>query len=77
MRLRLFKLQDNDVKAKKLRSKEPSKAWEDVESILHHQDLLYVLGIILSKLISRYYNDPLASHFESNKTWVMIVRKYW
>ena len=44
------------------------KGWENIKEILHFQDLLYVPKIICIKLISRYYNNLLASHFEIEKT---------
>lgn len=68
MRIRLTKLQDNNKKARKLRSKKLSQGWEDIEEILHYQSFPYVLKIIYSELINKYYNNPLVSHFGIKKT---------
>ncbi len=41
--MRFPKLQDDDKKAKKLRSEQIlSESWEDIEQVLHYQGLLYV-----------------------------------
>lgn len=45
-----------------------------MEGVLYYQDLLYILEIIKSELISRYYHDPLASHFGIDKTKELVVR---
>ena len=68
MRLRLHKLQAKDKHACKLRAEQLVKDWQDIDGMLHHQGLLYVLEIIRTELISRHYNDPLAGHFEIEKT---------
>lgn len=65
------------MEIKKLQSKELPEAWEDVESILYHQGFPYILEIIWSKLISRYYNDLLASYFGNDKTCKLIIKKYY
>lgn len=48
-----------------------------MESILYHQDFLYVPEIINFKLIYYYHNDPLAGHSRIEKAWKLIVRKYF
>ena len=64
MQLKLPKLHESDLEAKELRSRDLLEGWEDVKGIFQHQDLLYVSKIIYSKMISRYYDDLLAGHFE-------------
>ena len=49
MRLRLAKLQESDVQAKKIKAEEPKKGlgkYVDVNRVLHHQKLPFVLKII-------------------------------
>lgn len=62
MKIKLPKQQDNDKKIRKLRVKELSKDQKKIEKVLHYQSFLYVSKIICFKLISRYYNNLLASH---------------
>ncbi len=71
--MRLSKLQNNDKKAKKLRVEELSENWEDIREVLYYQNLLYITKIICSKLISSYYDNLLANHFEIKKTQELIV----
>ncbi len=66
--MKLPELQNDDKQAKKLRSKGLLEGWKDIEELLYYQGLLYVLKLIRLKLISRHYNDPLASHFNIEKT---------
>ncbi len=77
MRMRLPKLQDDDKKAMKLKSKGLSEGWEDIEQVLYYQGLPYVPKVIRSELISRHYDDPLAGHFGIEKTRKLIARKYY
>ena len=37
--------------------------------MLHNQDLPFVLEIIQTKLISKYYNNPLVGHFGIKKIY--------
>ncbi len=66
--MRFFKLQDDNKKAKKLRSERLPKGWEEIEQILNYQSLPYVPKVILLELISRHHNNPLAGHFSIKKT---------
>lgn len=75
--LRLPKLQNNNVKAEKIQSKDLLEGWKDVEGVLHHQGLLYIPKIISSEMTSGYQNDLSADHFGINKTRELIVRKYF
>ncbi len=61
----------------KLRSKGLPEGWEDIEQVLHYQGLPYVLKVIRSELISRHHDDSLAGHFNIEKTFKLIARKYY
>ena len=76
MRLRLHKLQAKDEQARKTRA-EYSEGWDNIDGILHHQGLPYVSEIIRTELISRYHDNPLASHFGIEKIHELIARKYY
>ena len=76
MRLRLQKLQAKNEQARKTRA-EYSKGWDDIDGMLHHQDLPYVPKIIRIELISRHHNNPLADHFGIKKIRELIARKYY
>ena len=79
MRLRLHELLAKNKQARKLRAnQEPGQqGWEDINSVLHYQGLLYIPEIIQTELISRHHNDPLASHFGIEKTRELFSRKYY
>lgn len=68
MRLSLQKLQQKNPKTQKIILEALQEDWDDLDGVLYHEGLSYVLKIIYSKLISRYQNDPLAGHFGINKT---------
>ena len=78
MRIRFLGLQDDDKKAKKLRSEQVlSEGWEDIEQMLYYQGFLYVPKVIRLELINKHYNNLLVSHFSIEKTWELIARKYY
>ena len=77
MKIKLLKLQNDDKKTKKLRSKELPEGWENIKEVFHYQGLLYGPKIIYSKLISRHHNNVLASHFRIKKIQKLIARKYY
>ena len=52
MRLRFSELQKSDNEAWKIRVKGPKDAYEEVDRVLYHQGLLFVLEAIRFKLIS-------------------------
>ena len=52
-------------------------SYKEADKVLHYQELLFVLEVIQTKLISRHHNKPLASHFGINKTKKLIGRKYY
>ena len=75
--MRLSKLQNDDKKAKKLRSEGLLKSWEDIKEVLYYLSLPYISKIICSELINRYHNNPLVGHFSIKKTQKLIARKYY
>lgn len=75
--MRRPELQNDDKEPKKLRSKRLLEGWEDIEEVLHYQDLPYILKVIHSELINRHHNDPLVSHFGIEKTRELIAIKYY
>ena len=77
MRLRLHELQAEDEHARKLRSEQLVKDWQDIDGVLHHQGLPYVPEIIRTELISRHHDDPLAGHFGIEKTQELFSQKYY
>ena len=78
MRLKLQELQSKNKQARKLRAEQPVKdSWKNINGVLYHQSLPYVLEIIRIELISRYHNDPLAGHFGIKKTQEFVARKYY
>lgn len=66
--MRLLKLQNNNKEIRKLSSEKLPDGREDIEEVLYYQSLLYVSKVIYIKLISRYYDNPLADHFGIKKT---------
>ncbi len=50
MKMKLPELQDDDKKAKKLRSEGLPKGWEDIEEVLYYQGLLYIPKVICAEL---------------------------
>lgn len=51
--------------------------WEDINGVLHYQNLSYVPEIICSELISRHHDNPLAEHFGVDNIQELIARKYY
>lgn len=75
--LRLSELRNINIEAKKIQSKDLPENLEDTEGLLQHYSLLYIQIIISTKLISRHNNDLLASDFSIDKTWKLVVWKYY
>ena len=75
--MRLQELQDRNKHVCKLRAGQLAKDWQDINGVLHHQALFYVLEIIRAELISRHYDDLLASHFGIKKTRELVAQKYY
>ena len=75
MGLKLAKLQESDAEAPKIRAEELKEGLDkyvDVNKVLHYQGLAFVPEIIQSELIGRHHNDPLAGHFDIDKTRELI-----
>ena len=69
IRLRLPELQAGDQLAGGIREQGLKDGWEEnADGVLNHQGLPYVPEVIRTELISRQHDDPLASHFEIDKT---------
>ena len=66
--MRLSELQDDDKKAKKLRSERLSESWEDIEQVFYYQGLSYIPKVICLELTSRYYDNSFVSYFSIEKT---------
>ena len=76
MRLRLPELQENDKDAKAIKGLVGlPEDWKNFEGVLQYWGLLYMLEIIHSEVIHYHYDDPLAGHFEIDKTRELISRK--
>ena len=75
--MRLPELQDKDKEAKTLRAAGLPKDWENVEEMLWYRELAYVSEIICSKVISHHHDNPLAGHFDIDKTRELVSRKYY
>lgn len=67
IKIRLFKLQDDDKKAKELKSKKLLEGWKDIKKVFYFQDFLYFLKVIGFKLINKYHNYLLAGYFKIKK----------
>ena len=76
MSLRLAELQKSDDEAQKIQAKSLD-GYEDVDGMLHYQELPFMPEIIRTELISRHHNNLLAGHFGINKTRELIGRKYY
>ncbi len=61
----------------KLGSEGLPESWENIEQVLHYQDLPYIPKVIRLELISRHHNNPLACYFGIEKTRKLIAKKYY
>ena len=61
IRLQLQEPQETDFKAQELRTKD---GYQNIDSVLHYQGLVFVPEAIWMELISWYQHNPLAGHFE-------------
>ena len=75
--MRFPELQDDDKKAKKLRSKRLLEDWENIKQVLYYPSILYIPKNIRSELISRHHNNLFTGHFGIKKTWELIAKKYY
>ena len=76
MRLRLQELQAKDKQAQKTKA-EHSEGCNNIDGVLHYQDLPYIPEIIRTKLISKNHDDLLAGYFGIEKTHELIAQKYY
>ena len=78
MRLRLQELQSKDKQARKFRAEQSVKnGWEDIDGMLYHQSLPYILKILQTELISKHHNNSLAGHFGIEKILKLVAQKYY
>lgn len=59
----------------KIREQGLKEGWEEIEEMVHREDLLYISEIIYTKLISRHYDNSLIDHLSINKIRKLIVQK--
>ena len=76
IKLKLQELQQANCKAKEL-MQQKADSYEEIDEILHHQGLPFVLKAIWTKLISHYYDNPLAGYFDIKKTCKLLAKKYY
>ena len=60
-----------------IRKKRLKEGWKEIDGVLYCKDYPYLLGIIRTKIISKYYNDPLVAHFRVKKTRELVAQKYY
>ena len=78
MSLRLSELQESDPETQELRSKKQlPDSWEDINGILHHQELPFVPEIIWIELINQQNDNHLRGQFGINRIKDLIGRKYY
>ena len=70
-------MQESYPKMKELKSKDLPESWKNVEDILHHQGLLYVLEVIYSITLSRSHDNLLAKHFKIDKINELVARNHF
>lgn len=83
MRIRLLKLQAEDIVVKEVKAGSKSKSeskqnlnngWEEnADGMLLYQGLFYVLEIICTELISWHHDNLLAHYFGIHKTQELIA----
>ena len=56
-------MQAEDNWAQKNRVEKRNENYKNFNSILYYQSLLYILKIIRTKIINRYYNDSWVANF--------------
>ena len=54
-----------------------NKNQKKINKILYYHSLLFVSKAIYIKLISFYYNNPLADHIDIEKTYDLLEKKYY
>lgn len=76
MGLSLTKLQTDNKQAKKMSLKELIEGQKNIDRVLHHQSLLYMVEIIHPQLVSYNHNDLRVNNFKTKTTREMIAQKY-
>lgn len=66
--MRLLELQVKNQKAQRISEQGLKKGWINIAEVLYHKSLAYVPEIIITKLICKYHDNPLAEHFGIQKT---------
>ena len=61
----------------KIRAEGLKNRYKEIDEVLHHQGLPFILEVIQTKFINRHYDDSLAGHFGIDKTRELIGRKYY
>ena len=52
--------------------------WSERDNgLLLHHDQIYVPKALHIKVIAQHYNDPIASHFEIQKTLELVSQQYY
>ena len=75
--MRFSELENNNKEAKKLSLKRLLEGWKNIKEMIYYQDLLYILKVICSELISRHHNNLFIGYFGIKKMQKLIVRKYY
>ena len=71
-----LKVQKTNSKAQELRQQKIN-GYEKINKIFHHQGLPFIYKVIWTELISRHYNNLLASHFDIKNTCKFLAWKYY
>ena len=52
--------------------------WSERDNgLLLHQDQIYILKALHTKIITQYHDDPMASHFDVQKILELVFRQYY
>lgn len=62
-RLKLQKLKETNRETQKLKENSLQKNYEGINEIFYYHSLLFLLRTILTKLISRHYDNLLIGHY--------------
>ena len=74
MRLKLQEMQETNPEPKEFRSKDD---YQEVDRVLHHHGLPFLLEAIRIELISRHHDNRLAGYFSTKKTCKLLTWKYF
>lgn len=78
MQLQLSKLEKSNNEVQRIRAvKQLQEGWKNIDEMLNYQSFFFVPEIIRLELIDWYPNNPLAEHYEINKTYELVARKYY